>query len=109
MRSCTLIISAGILRSFTVLPPDRKILIQIRAAWNGTNIILQQVSPESPVIFRLIIALHNLCRGEWHELLRWKAFQRIPRTESERDLREFLNYAATFLSNIGNYYVSVHL
>ncbi|KAK5088843.1 hypothetical protein LTR05_003065 [Lithohypha guttulata] len=51
-----------------------------RAAWYGTRIILQQVSPEANDIFDLILEVHRSCEGDWSV------------------------YAATFLSNIGNFY-----
>ncbi|KAI1180883.1 peptidase family M49-domain-containing protein [Nemania sp. FL0916] len=70
-----------------------------KAAWAGTRIILRQVSPESPAIFDFIIQLREFCGGDW---------QRLARLENvtEPDISAFLEYAATFLSNIGNYYGS---
>ncbi|OAX79720.1 hypothetical protein ACJ72_05956, partial [Emergomyces africanus] len=70
-----------------------------RAAWHGTRIILRQVSPESNDIFDFILALHALCQGEWHQLANRASV-------STGELDKFLAYAATFLSNIGNYYGS---
>src|SRR3978361_1891399 len=72
-------------------------------AWQGVPIILRQVSPEAPTIFALIKELHRECvvRGELlinHEILQ----------ESE-ELQQFLSYAATFLSNMGNYFVSLFI
>ncbi|KAJ3521737.1 hypothetical protein NM208_g13157 [Fusarium decemcellulare] len=69
-----------------------------RAAWYGTRIILLQVSPESPDIFDFILELHRTCSGDWRSLIG-------PDVSSE-DLQAFLTYAATFLSNVGNYYGS---
>lgn len=69
----------------------------VSSAWYGARIILRQVSPESSVIFDFIIELHRTCAGNWDSLTG-------PDISSE-DLRSFLTYAATFLSNIGNYYV----
>lgn len=70
------------------------------AAWAGTRIILRQVSPESEVIFDLIRELYRACNGDWDSLLA------DPSDESRRYLQQFLRYAATFLSNMGNYHVT---
>lgn len=69
-----------------------------RAAWLGARIILRQVSPESPAIFDFILELHRTCSGDWQSLIG-------PDVSSEH-LQRFLTYAATFLSNVGNYYGS---
>lgn len=56
------------------------------------------MSPEANGIFDLIIALYHACDGQWEAL-------------SERtgvgmqDIDRFLDYAAAFLSNVGNYFV----
>lgn len=71
--------------------------ITASAAWFGARIILRQVSPESPAIFDFILELHRSCSGEWRSL--------IGPDISEENLQHFLTYAATFLSNVGNYYV----
>lgn len=71
-----------------------------RAAWHGTRIILQQVSPESNDIFDFILGLYAACSGDWESLTDAGVI-------SSDDLEGFLNYASAFLSNIGNYYVSV--
>lgn len=67
------------------------------SAWFGTRIILRQVSPESPAIFDFILELYRTCSGNWSSLIG-------PDVSSE-DLQRLLTYAATFLSNVGNYYV----
>ncbi|KAI1331974.1 peptidase family M49-domain-containing protein [Xylariaceae sp. FL0255] len=67
-----------------------------RAAWSGTRIILRQVSPESEPIFDFILKLRKSCKGEWRQL--------VGPDVTEIDVTAFLEYAATFLSNIGNYY-----
>ena len=69
-----------------------------RAAWNGTRIILRQTSPEANDIFDLIIALHVASNGDW------LALENITDI-SHDEMSAWLDYAATFLSNIGNYYV----
>ncbi|KAM9874788.1 dipeptidyl-peptidase 3 [Verticillium dahliae] len=69
-----------------------------RAAWCGARIILRQVSPESSTIFDFILELHRTCAGAWTSL--------VGPGVSNEDLQRFLVYAATFLSNIGNYYGS---
>ncbi|KAI0167004.1 dipeptidyl peptidase III [Hypoxylon sp. FL1284] len=70
-----------------------------RAAWSGTRIILRQVSPESIAIFDFILELHRLCGGDWKQLSRDGGID-------EEEMQAWLEYAATFLSNIGNYYGS---
>ena len=73
-----------------------------KAAWSGTRIILRQVSPESNTVFDLIMQLYKTCkeqfRGEWHLLA--DACQ-----VSQAEVNAFVQYAATFLSNVGNYFV----
>lgn len=69
-----------------------------RAAWGGTRIIFKQVSPEANAIFDFIMTLHDSCDGDWERLA----------TQAQLDLHDvelFLDYAAVFLSNLGNYYV----
>ncbi|OJK02562.1 hypothetical protein ASPACDRAFT_76958 [Aspergillus aculeatus ATCC 16872] len=67
-----------------------------RAAFEGTRITLRQVSPESEPIYDLIVELHRTCNGDWTDLAR--------RTNvSDEHLRYFLEYAAQFLGNCGNY------
>jgi dipeptidyl-peptidase-3 len=59
------------------------------------------VSPEANDIFDFIMALHRSCDGQWEQLA----------TSAQVDMAEvekFLNYAAVFLSNIGNYFVSTY-
>ncbi|KAK4679578.1 hypothetical protein QC764_205370 [Podospora pseudoanserina] len=70
-----------------------------RAAWYGARIILEQVSPESRPIFDFILELHRACSGNWDAI--------VGQVGMERDqLQQFLTYAATFLSNVGNHYGS---
>ncbi|KAL3464753.1 dipeptidyl peptidase III [Aspergillus heterothallicus] len=70
-----------------------------KAAWRGTRIILRQVSPEANGIFDFIIALHQSCKGDWEQLA-------IAAHVSSEELQQFLDYAALFLSNVGNYFGS---
>jgi membrane protease subunit (stomatin/prohibitin family) len=72
--------------------------INIRAAWHGARIILRQVSPESIDIFDFILEFHWSCSGNWDVLVAQHFI-------TQEDCDAFLDYAATFLSNIGNYYV----
>jgi hypothetical protein len=73
-----------------------------RAAWSGVPIILDQTSPESISIFHFILELYRSCGGNWLDL----AF----RTGlAIGQLKRFLDYAAVFLGNIGNYFVSYNL
>lgn len=73
-------------------------MLHTRAAWNGTRIILRQVSPEANGIFDLIMALYHSCDGKWEQLATEAGV-------SVQELENFLDYAATFLSNVGNYFV----
>lgn len=68
------------------------------AAWLGARIILKQVSPEAPAIFDFILELHGVCAGKWEALVESGHIK-------SQDLSSFLTYAATFLSNVGNYFV----
>lgn len=76
-------------------------MLHTRAAWNGTRIIFRQVSPEANGIFDFIMALYHSCDGNWEQLATETGV-------SVQELENFLEYAATFLSNIGNYFVSVN-
>ncbi|KAI0202477.1 peptidase family M49-domain-containing protein [Astrocystis sublimbata] len=58
---------------------------------------MRQVSPESPDIFDFIMELYGACNGEWETLLSRCNI-------SLEALAAFLEYAATFLCNVGNYY-----
>lgn len=71
-----------------------------RAAWHGTRIILRQVSPEAIDIFDFIIELHKDCSGIWETLVDGS-------NVTQEQIVIFLRYAATFLSNCGNYYVGL--
>jgi dipeptidyl-peptidase-3 len=54
------------------------------------------VSPESEAIYDLIVALYRACKGSWKTL--------VERTGvGEDDVDGFLEYAAQFLGNCGNY------
>ncbi|KAF9887731.1 hypothetical protein FE257_009684 [Aspergillus nanangensis] len=69
-----------------------------RAAWHGTRVLLRQTSPETSDIFYFIMGLHKCCRGRWLDFV-------ADGVVTEQELSGFLEYAARFLSNIGNYYV----
>lgn len=69
-----------------------------RAAWHGSRIIMRQVSPEGPGIFDFIMDLYHACGGKWEILV---AQCNITCGE----LASFLEYAAMFLCNLGNFYV----
>ena len=70
-----------------------------RAAWSSAAIILDQTSPESISIFQFILELYKSCEGKWPKLASRAGIE-------VEELRRFLNYAAVFLGNIGNYFVS---
>lgn len=69
-----------------------------RAAWLGARIILRQVSPESEATFDFIVQLYHACSGNWEQLC-------VEIGLSDNELAEFLDFAAVFLGNIGNFYV----
>ncbi|KAF1956203.1 dipeptidyl-peptidase III [Byssothecium circinans] len=62
----------------------------------GTRIILRQVSPESEDIYDFIIALHKHIKGDYAALAKDAGL-------SQDDIDAYLNYAAQFLGNTGNY------
>ncbi|KAK4060263.1 uncharacterized protein Triagg1_10813 [Trichoderma aggressivum f. europaeum] len=68
-----------------------------RAAWHGSRIIMRQVSPESPDIFDFIMDLYHACDGKWDTLV-------AQCNITPGELASFLEYAATFLCNLGNFY-----
>ncbi|RMZ89333.1 hypothetical protein DV736_g3435, partial [Chaetothyriales sp. CBS 134916] len=67
-----------------------------RAAFLGTRVTLAQVSPESVPIYDLIVALHTAVDGDYARLSKQTGVD-------EADVKEWLNYAAQFLGNCGNY------
>lgn len=67
-----------------------------RAAFSGTRINLRQCSKESEPIFDFILALHKASGGQWKKLQSQAGI-------SDDDLKHFLNYAAQFIGNLGNY------
>lgn len=71
-----------------------RILIS-RASHLGTRIVLRQVSPESESIYDLIISLHATVKGIYDTT--------TLKSSSEQDIQYYLEYAAQFLSNLGNY------
>ena len=71
-------------------------LMRNRASYLGYRIILRQVSPESESIFDFILSLYESCSGDWKKL------QQEARI-SDTTLLYFLEYAAQFLGNAGNY------
>jgi len=73
-----------------------------RAAWHGSRIIMNQVSPEAEDIFDLVIELRSSCSGDWAALSQQCGL-------STDELNFFLEYAATVLYNLGNYFVSTRL
>jgi dipeptidyl-peptidase-3 len=71
-------------------------LTAFRAAFTGTRITLRQVSPESEDIFDFIIELYKTFNGDWPALQKQAG-------ATDEDLKYFLEYAAMFLGNCGNY------
>ncbi|KAL8736416.1 MAG: hypothetical protein Q9166_000208 [cf. Caloplaca sp. 2 TL-2023] len=74
-----------------------------RAAWSGTRIILRQVSPEANSIFDFIMELARCCEEQFSG--RWADLAATFKVTGP-DMKCFLEYAARFLSNIGNFYGS---
>lgn len=75
-----------------------EVFIINRAAWHGARIVLRQTSPESIDVFDFIIELYRSCSGKWNALVQEGYL-------GQADCDSLIDYAATFLSNIGNYYV----
>ncbi|PHH58798.1 hypothetical protein CDD81_4372 [Ophiocordyceps australis] len=67
-----------------------------KACYAGTRIVLRQLSPESEPIFDMILALHKSCHGNWKSLAEKAGVD-------DAELSHFLQYAAMFLGNLGNY------
>ncbi|KAJ4418499.1 hypothetical protein N0V85_001408 [Neurospora sp. IMI 360204] len=67
-----------------------------KASFAGNRIVLRQVSPESESIYDFIIALHKASGGDWKALAEKAGVD-------EAGLNAFLQYAAQFLGNSGNY------
>ncbi|KAF2833102.1 dipeptidyl-peptidase III [Ophiobolus disseminans] len=66
------------------------------ACFAGTRIVLRQVSPESEHIYDFIIALHKHSKGDYTALAKEAGL-------SQEESDAYLNYAAQFLGNLGNY------
>ena len=90
--------------AFNDLDPREKLYAHhlAKAAWSGTRIIHRQVSAESSGIFDFIMQLYEACKNKHHG--DWDALADACKV-SHADANAFLEYAATFLSNVGNYYV----
>ncbi|KAG6053989.1 hypothetical protein E4U17_004171 [Claviceps sp. LM77 group G4] len=67
-----------------------------KACFAGTRIVLRQISPESEPIYDLILTLHKSCNGDWQGLAKKAGVE-------DTELTSFLEYAAMFLGNNGNY------
>jgi dipeptidyl-peptidase-3 len=63
--------------------------------------VQNQVSPESPAIFELVLELHRSCNGDWPSLLDDNSDDRA---EDRTMLDRFILYGALLLFNMGNYY-----
>ncbi|KIX08118.1 uncharacterized protein Z518_02774 [Rhinocladiella mackenziei CBS 650.93] len=83
---------------FAALSPKQKRYAHhlSRASFLGSRVTLAQVSPEAPVIYDLILALHRACGGNYKKLSEATS---IPST----DITLWLEYSAQFLGNCGNY------
>ncbi|KAL2182713.1 dipeptidyl-peptidase III [Thermothelomyces heterothallicus CBS 203.75] len=67
-----------------------------KASFAGNRIVLRQVSPESENIYDFILALYRTAGGDWKALADKAGVD-------EQGLIAFLQYAAQFLGNSGNY------
>ena len=75
---------------------EKTLTVEIRSSFLGIRVILRQVSPESEAIYDLILSLYHACYGKWAKI---KEAARI----TDEELNHFLEYAAQFLGNLGNY------
>ncbi|KAJ4296696.1 hypothetical protein N0V90_006744 [Kalmusia sp. IMI 367209] len=66
------------------------------ACFAGSRIVLRQVSPEAEFIYDFIVALHKHSNGDYPALAKEAGL-------SQEDIDAYLNYAAQFLGNLGNY------
>ncbi|KAF2855958.1 dipeptidyl peptidase-like protein III [Plenodomus tracheiphilus IPT5] len=66
------------------------------ACFAGTRIVLRQCSPESESIYDFIIALHKHSQGDYVALAKEAGL-------AKEEIEEYLNYAAQFLGNLGNF------
>jgi dipeptidyl-peptidase-3 len=78
------------------LPPTHADDPAPRASFAGNRIVLRQVSPESEPIYDFILALHRTAGDDWKALADKAGVD-------EQGLSAFLQYAAQFLGNSGNY------
>jgi dipeptidyl-peptidase-3 len=72
------------------------VLSTYRACFAGTRIVLRQCSAESEHIYDFIIALHKHCKGDYSAIAKEAGL-------SQDEIDAYLNYAAQFLGNLGNY------
>ncbi|KZM27802.1 Dipeptidyl-peptidase III [Ascochyta rabiei] len=66
------------------------------ACFAGTRIVLRQLSPESEPIYDFIVVLHKHSNGDYDALANETGL-------SQEELKAYLDYAAQFLGNLGNY------
>ena len=66
------------------------------ACFAGSRIVLRQVSPESEHIYDFIVALHKHTKGDYAALAKEAGL-------ASNELDAYLDYAAQFLGNMGNY------
>src|SRR6266487_4623455 len=100
MKSSTLTTWPGEMGWFRFCPLPSRADLRFRAAWHGSRIIMRQVSWEAQYIFDFILETHRACDGKWEMLAQQVGI-------SHEALEGYLDYAAVFLANIGNYYVRV--
>jgi dipeptidyl-peptidase-3 len=67
-----------------------------KACFAGTRVVLRQVSPESEPIYDFILSLHKHCDGDYSKLKSETGLD-------DQEMNDWLNYAAQFLGNAGNY------
>lgn len=72
-----------------------------RACWHGGRITLCQTSPEAEGIFDIVLELHRACSGRCKTFCDYGIVQ--------EDIDKWLEFAGTFLSSLGNYFVSTRL
>ena len=92
------VVRLEIVPHFAALSPKQKRYAHhlSRASFHGTRVTLAQVSPESPLIYDLILSLHQACGGDYKKLS-------ADTSVSSSEIAFWLEYAAQFLGNTGNY------
>lgn len=92
------VVRLEIAKHFNILGDKEKLYAHYisKASFAGNRIVLRQVSPEAESIYDFIIALNKTAAGDWKALAATAGIE-------DAHLDAFLQYAAQFLGNSGNY------